>query len=95
MIVIGVLPFVVMLGFALAAGLVIGLPLTWLLRRADLDGPKPYGLAGIIFGAGIPAIAFGPLNPNGLLVNLAILCPLGAIAGGVTGWYWGRFRQSL
>lgn len=81
------LPIVVALAYVLAAMLLIGLPLTWLLHRANRESRAAYILAGTIAGLLIPLVHFaGPrawFGPSSL-----ILAFCGALSGGTTGYCW-------
>lgn len=81
------LPIAVALAYVLAAMLLIGLPLTWLLHRANRESRAAYILAGTIAGMLIPLVHFaGPgawPGPSSL-----ILAFCGALGGGTTGHCW-------
>ncbi len=84
-------PTLVSLCFVVPCAIIIGLPLTWLLRGMHKERPEIYSVAGGIFGAIVPATllwaSVGDLS--------FLLIFLGIFSGAVTGWIWGRERESL
>ena len=86
----GLLPLWFTTGATLIAALVIGLPLTALLHRAELECRWRYGLAGLVFGFAIPFATILAVD-NSWEAALFLAVP-GTIAGAVTGYLWGRAR---
>jgi hypothetical protein len=85
-------PALVALPVVLGASLLIGLPLTALLRASNREAGAYYVLAGLVFGAG-PLLVW-MVMPDGS-PSLGILAALGGFGGAITGWQWGRYRDAV
>ncbi|MXO61138.1 hypothetical protein GRI89_16465 [Altererythrobacter salegens] len=80
-------------GITFAAALVIGLPLTAILRRWDCETAVNYGVLGALFGFLIPVMTFGIASDwLGLALTLAVP---GTLAGAITATTWGYWREGL
>jgi hypothetical protein len=84
------LPLIVSLSIVLASSLVVGLPVSWLLRRLHAESLEAYGSIGAVFGV---------LIPIGLLLLFRAeggywLAVLGAFSGVATALTWWSERQS-
>ena len=86
-----VLPLLIAWPITLAAALVIGPPITWLMDRFAPHRGRFYVLAGLIAGS-LPFLATG-LFP-GAIGWMAFAIP-GGMAGAVAGWHWGRHRDRV
>jgi hypothetical protein len=82
--------FVTALIICLAAGVFIGLPITWVLMRSQCESAGLYGLVGFIAGALVSASMFGgavfPLTMDSVVIGLL----LGGIPGTIAGSIWWR-----
>ena len=84
------LPLIVTLPLVLAASLLIGLPLTILLKRTDRESERAYMACGAVAGFLIPIVGLLAMAaPSGYWVAL-----LGAFGGAITGrTWWSAARQ--
>lgn len=89
-----VFPLIITLPIVLAASILIGLPLTYLLSRAGRDQGERYVVAGLFFGGVLP-VAISILALADVSVSLFYSALPGALGGAVTGWSWGRHRDAL
>lgn len=82
-------PVLIATAVTLVAALVFGLPLTTVLRRSGEESARLYALLGLLLGFLIPLalLLFATWEPA------LFLAPGGLIAGGVTGFVWGRWRE--
>ena len=79
-----VLPLVVSLPVVLTASLIVGLPVTLLLKRWNRESAWAYAACGAVAGALIPLVGLLAAGaPSGYWTAL-----LGVIGGAVTGWTW-------
>ena len=79
-----------MVGIA-AAGLVIGLPLTWVLASNQLEGPWTYPPVGFVLGATIVMIFYSLVfawAPGEILSMFVPLTLVGGLPGGIYGALW-------
>ncbi len=85
-----VLPLVVTILLVLLGSVLIGLPVTVLLRKRGGESAAAYIAAGAVGGLALPALVLLALNaPSGYWT-----CLLGAFSGGVTGaTWWTRARK--
>ena len=89
------IPFVPLVftgSFVLPAAIVIGLPLTAILKSQGKECPRIYAFCGLIAGAAIPlsfTLAFGGWEPG------LFFAVFGMLAGLATALSWGRWRKSL
>jgi hypothetical protein len=86
-----ILPLLVAWPITLAAALIIGPPITWLMDRIVPNRGGFYVLAGLIAGS-LPFLVTG-LFP-GAIGWMAFAIP-GGMAGAVAGWHWGRHRDRV
>jgi hypothetical protein len=85
-------PLMIALPVVLGASLVIGLPLTALLRAWNREAGEYYVLAGIACGA-VPFFVWMLLPDAAPDVGMLVVC--GAIGGAATGWRWGQYRDAV
>lgn len=85
-------PLLIAAPVVLGASLLIGLPLTALLRAWNREAGEYYVFAGLVFGA-VPFLVW-MVMPDGS-PSLGVLSALGGFGGAVTGWQWGRYRDGL
>ncbi len=84
-------------GGTLVGMLVVGLPLTFLLRKLRQERLAYYVIAGVVFGFTFPIALVGPLalfgriTEWGLLIYFAIS---GTLAGAVSAYSWGLWRMT-
>ncbi len=83
-------PVAIVGGITMLAAVLIGLPLTAILRARSRECRKTYAVVGLLCGAIIPIVASHELPPVGF-----ILAVPGMIAGSITGSLWGDYRRSL
>ena len=89
------IPFVPLVftgSIVLPAAIVIGLPLTAILKSQGKECPRIYALCGLLAGAVIPfaiGLAFGSWEAG------AFFAIFGMLAGFATALSWGRWRASL
>lgn len=79
---------------AVAAAL-IGLPLTWLLKRKGLEAPWSYPAAGLVAGAAL-MVGFDPFGSgyNWLPMDgTAVAATLGGVPGFVCGYSWWHYYR--
>ena len=94
----GLLPLLIGLAGSLSGMIVIGLPLTALLRHMQRERAAIYTATGTLGGFAIPLLCVGWFEGefnSGILGTGLFLGLFGAIAGGVTAKIWGRYRESL
>lgn len=85
-------PVLVAVPVVLGASLLIGLPLTAILRAWNREAGEYYIVAGLIFGA-VPFLVLSLVPGAEPSLGLLMLC--GALGGGVTSWHWARYRDGL
>jgi hypothetical protein len=87
--------FVIAVGIIFCASVLLGLPLTIMLRHRGLESGRKYAGFGAALGA-LVALVLIPaiLGVDRLLDSYAILVPLSALSGSVTAWTWWRSRRS-
>jgi hypothetical protein len=87
-------PLIVSFPLVLAASLLLGLPLTFLLTKSGRESESAYGIGGCLLGGIVMAfllfIAEWRLS-GGMLLG----CIFGMVGGSVTGIIWGREREKL
>ena len=79
-----------------AAGLVIGLPLTWVLASNRLEGPRTYPPVGFSVGATIVLLFYGLVfawEPEAILAAFGPLILVGGLPGGIYGALWWYFHR--
>ena len=79
-----------------AAGLVIGLPLTWVLASNRLEGPWTYPPVGFSVGATIVLLFYGLVfawAPGEILEMFGPLILVGGLPGGIYGALWWYFHR--
>jgi len=78
------------------ASVLLGLPLTIMLRNRGLESGEKYAGFGAVLGA-LVALVSTPviLGVEKLLFSYAILIPVSALSGCVTAWTWWRYRKSV
>ncbi|GEM_PF-1645202 len=75
-----------------AAGLVlVGLPLTWWLRRKRAESNRAYTLTGAVTGGGLPFLYTFVALQFGLAAFVVGF--FGLLTGGATGHFWWRFAR--
>lgn len=77
----------------LAMMLVVGLPVTWLLHKTQLEHVEVYAVLGTIAGFAVPIIFFyaqSNLHHDDYLISFA-----GALAGFASALRWGLWRRDL
>lgn len=78
-------------GFTFAGLVIIGLPLTLVLRRMQMESAALYASIGAITGFLILVTIFAPHDdPLELAFSL-----IGAVAGGASAYRWGRWRDAI
>lgn len=86
-------PFMLSGAMVLGSAVLLGLPLTVILSGSEQDRTRTYAVAGILFGALVPAVIVtgmaGELGEEALFFALP-----GILAGCVTGTIWGRWREA-
>lgn len=91
-----IFPLVLSFAFVLPSAILIGLPVTWLLKHLGRESPTTYATIGGIAGATVVAILHIVVFASGKTgdgdFNLLTIL-LGAFSGGVTGWTWGKERK--
>lgn len=75
----------------LPATILVGLPVTALLRRLEWESELAYRIIGALVGLAIPTLL---LWSEGFEFSV-ILAGQGAISGAATGWAWGRERIGM
>lgn len=97
MVLYGLLPLLIMFAFTIIAGLVIGVPLTFMLRRLDRESAGVYATVGGMAGAAIAILVGGhqyhDFEASQLPLLLIVSGMMGLIPGATTGWLWGRARM--
>ena len=89
------MPLLIAAAIVVPAFLLIGLPLTALYRRQNMEKRRIYGFSGLITGLLVP-FAIVTIIMGELGVGFAALLSLpGALAGFITGFVWGGWRESL
>lgn len=74
------------------AAVVVGLPLSWLLNRFNLESRTVYTTAGAFTGTGVLAlVAFWTGMPPFSTYYFGFIA-LGALSGAVSGWTWGSSK---
>ncbi len=95
MLLFALVPWLVSLAFVVPAFLLLCLPLTSVLRGRPADNHRSYVIAGLFAGIIFPTVI--GLLAEGLDVSFALgglfLGLFGAVAGGVTGYVWGSWRE--
>ena len=79
-----------------AAGLVIGLPLTWVLASNRLEGPWTYPPLGFAAGATIVMLSYGLVfvsEPELIIAQFIPLVLIGGLPGGTYGALWWHFHR--
>lgn len=79
-----------------AAGLVIGLPLTWVLASNRLEGPWTYPTVGFAVGATIVMLFYSLVfasDPELIIAQFGPLVLVGGLPGGVYGALWWHFHR--
>ncbi|MDP3905711.1 hypothetical protein [Novosphingobium sp.] len=87
-------PLIVTLPIVLGASILIGLPLTYLLRRSGREQGHHYVAAGAFFGGALPSALSLMAGEAASVASLYLALP-GALGGALTGWSWGRHRDTL
>ena len=85
---LAVLPLLVALPVVLSASLVIGLPLSLVLRRLKAESGTAYVLCGLAFGAVIPPAILAAIHAQGGWW----MWLLGAFSGGAAAYTWWTHR---
>ena len=90
----GLIAWFVGIGIAALGMLVIGLPVSFILRRAECEDALVYGLAGALSGCLLPClpglVMEGTINEEALFFAF-----LGLVTGATTGFVWGRWCAQL
>jgi len=84
-----------MIGVA-AAGIVIGLPLTWVLSSNRLEGPWTYPPVGFLVGATLVLIVYNLVfawAPREVIPMFVPLVLVGGLPGGIYGALWWYFHR--
>lgn len=89
----GLAPLGISIIITLLFSVVIGLPLTALLRHLRKESAKAYMIAGAGFGFTIPILL--DLRIFGYFGVFFLMSLLGLIAGATTGYLWGGWREKL
>ena len=79
-----------------AAGLIIGLPLTWVLANNRLESPWTYPPVGFSVGATIVLLLYGLVfasEPEAILASFGPLTLVGGLPGGIYGALWWYFHR--
>jgi hypothetical protein len=79
-----------------AAGLVIGLPLTWVLASNRLEGPWTYPPVGFLVGATLVLIFYNLVfawAPREVIPMFVPLVLVGGLPGGIYGALWWYFHR--
>ena len=87
-------PLIVTVVIVLGAALLIGLPLTAILRQSGRELQRHYAIAGLITGVLVPSLILLAFDGGGYEPMLFFAVP-GMIAGTVTGLVWGEWREAL
>lgn len=85
------LPFLIGAAGAAIGLVVIGLPLTWWLRRRRSESAAAYTLVGALAGGGLPALWGLALTQLGIFS--IVLGFFGMLTGTATGYFWWRFAR--
>ena len=85
------MPAVVAFCFVLTCAVLIGLPVTFVLRALKQESPTTYAIIGGMVGFAMPMLAYWFVGEE-----FSFLLPLfGAFSGSVTGWMWGSEQEAV
>ena len=84
-------PFLIAAALGSLGFLVVGVPMTLILRSKGAENGNNYFLGGAIAGGGVPAVLM--LTTAGVGFSILIIGFLGLVTGGAIGHFWWRFGR--
>ena len=88
-------PLLITLPIVLGASVIFGLPLTAILRERHRERQRTYAVSGLALGTLIPTLVIILAGGGDGLAALPFFGIPGMIAGTVTGFVWGKWREAL